>query len=1628
MITDDTYKFTRTGDGSESRYTFGFKIFEETDVKVAVINPGGSRFSLVRDTHFTVSGLGVNDGGAIQLLQDPVNRYTDGNSDNLRAGWTIEISREADYDQELSIGNQQELNRQDIETALDKLTVLIQQLRRERVDWEGEWDTETTYHLGALVFYNGSLWHSLKNDNLCRVPGTTAADQPFTGDIASCEPGEGYWENLLERVDISDETLGDLSNVAKAVDSADNGLILKRVAGVWEAAMEVVGGATPEQLRQAIAGFNDPRITRLDQAIRNLSLRGLFDLTDVTRSTPLLSGQVLQRTQDGWINGPGLPTRWSSGVTYTAGTLVYRSGRIYIALRNNSGQDPLSSPADWDEFHITPWSNGRTYGLNQLAMHNGGVWVSLSATNRNNTPAAGSTHWRAIGGSGGGLPVWSATPTYAAGEFVVRHGHIFVSRGTQGVRPNQNKDPADNAGGNNHFWDRTAAATIYHPNLTYYEDEIVSSGNTLFVVDARTVKNVVPAASATEWSAFSAGGTGSGGGLTTWATGTTYARQDVVVYMGKPYVSLGDNNQGRNPSTETVWWRHLGFLWWNNVDTFRAGSVVFYEPGQAFYYTPGGAGGTVPGSTSTYNSGVNRGRLIWERIGGGSGGGVDWTASRTTPHSNDLIPLGTTGTKDTYGDRRHLDVAPITNLPANLAPRNLDNNPYFILASQDISAFALRGDSYRPPATVVPDISLNVPVPILEFVDLFRNEKIPFVLLIDKNTSSSIASGASTHGRVILLVGESVSGNSGGNIGQVDFVRHAPRPGNARAEHNFLVGYTANVGTITIPGRNGGNPITVGGYIFNGTAEYPLFGAANFMGPNTFRFYIQPPQSQGPSGFTKRYSLDVVSLTRQDDDSTSESHTVTFEDFASAVDDKLGFNHHLSQINAKDRDQDRVIQSNREEADTNAAKLAQLVAEIKTGTGVTGLTKFFESLGEAGAGETVSRQIALTTRAFTISGQPVHTVRERQVDLTDGNFPQPLPFVDIDFGTNLTEWVLGLTNRTTRTANLVLNITEDGNRRNLSFSRPSLGQSEPVIYAGSNPASATPVVDNYGIFIRENLILLAANTEATFPNVRMTMTMAATWNIFPYLSNGDEILADAVVFGTASFRLPGGSFDLHIRRGTTEMTLQALTDLRAGDILLKSTPERPNFVPPLAFDSVGSRQGARYLVPPERGFNTTSLAARQNLSTSAVALNAEINSATAYGYVFSGATGHDHAGVGANTWGAAYHFWYLLWARFLDRYIGFKTSRPGVTDPTLLFDFSDESNQKTWVIGPMSAAIRTEVERLYQAAAGANPAAKVGAAAQAIKAQFALHIPQPGLPSMAFTPASGNFDMTLAELVSPTRTETYLRRVAPSGLGSSRPRLIAASGNNYTLQDGESIIAIYLTVGSRVIPIHILVADLTSTARTYIVDSRNAMSSAGDDNNTHAGVMASISGRVVTLSSGTGRASQILQGTISRVYGLAIQGPKGDRGDPGGYLWNETVLSEFAIASSLTDSRSVALSAAWNTFDRIVIYMAPFINTNPTQIAEFNRELADPSVPLDLFQFQALSFDVREALKVARHAAVAGRMANLMFIDPGGNMEYMRVTNQVNRNRYTSLLLNTFSPTGQAQASIGIVAVVGVNH
>ena len=316
---------------------------------------------------------------------------------------------------------------------------------------------------------------------------------------------------------------------------------------------------------------------------------------------------------------------------------------------------------------------------------------------------------------------------------------------------------------------------------------------------------------------------------------------------------------------------------------------------------------------------------------------MDWARyPNTQVHDGDLVPIGSPGaSRDFYnGERRQLDVAATTNIPALFNPQTLTQ--LYLWGSPDANTGRLNtpGVALNFARGVTTPPAADAPFSAIILRDIYHNEDIPCALIVGRGG----VGGFPALGRVILLVGESASGNSGGNMGVVTLTRSSPRPGNQRAEHNYQVAYTANIGQI--------NGVAVGGYVFEGTTEYPLTGTASFLTPGAFRFWFKFPTTNIGGHESRRYSFQAVSISRRNTSITT--HDASMKAIADNVDEQLGINHHLSQINAKDTDQDRLIQANREEADTNAAKLTQLIAEIKSGTETSGLTRFLKVSAKLG--------------------------------------------------------------------------------------------------------------------------------------------------------------------------------------------------------------------------------------------------------------------------------------------------------------------------------------------------------------------------------------------------------------------------------------------------------------------------------------------------------------------------------------------------------------------------------------------------------------------------------------------------------------------------------------------------------
>lgn len=102
--------------GSQAVFSYGFKIFDDDDLAVVLTDSLGAETVLTKTTHYTVSGVGDDNGGDVTTIAT----YASGN--------TITIDLSVPMTQEASLSNQGSILPAVIERALDYMAQAILQL------------------------------------------------------------------------------------------------------------------------------------------------------------------------------------------------------------------------------------------------------------------------------------------------------------------------------------------------------------------------------------------------------------------------------------------------------------------------------------------------------------------------------------------------------------------------------------------------------------------------------------------------------------------------------------------------------------------------------------------------------------------------------------------------------------------------------------------------------------------------------------------------------------------------------------------------------------------------------------------------------------------------------------------------------------------------------------------------------------------------------------------------------------------------------------------------------------------------------------------------------------------------------------------------------------------------------------------------------------------------------------------------------------------------------------------------------------------------------------------------------------------------------------------------------------
>ena len=118
-VSSTTNKATYSGNGTTTAFTVPFYFLEAADLQVILRSSAGVETVQTLTSQYTVTGAGVASGGTVTMLTAPAS------------GTTLTVLRNVSPTQETDLLPNDRLPAESLETALDKLTMLVQQLDEE---------------------------------------------------------------------------------------------------------------------------------------------------------------------------------------------------------------------------------------------------------------------------------------------------------------------------------------------------------------------------------------------------------------------------------------------------------------------------------------------------------------------------------------------------------------------------------------------------------------------------------------------------------------------------------------------------------------------------------------------------------------------------------------------------------------------------------------------------------------------------------------------------------------------------------------------------------------------------------------------------------------------------------------------------------------------------------------------------------------------------------------------------------------------------------------------------------------------------------------------------------------------------------------------------------------------------------------------------------------------------------------------------------------------------------------------------------------------------------------------------------------------------------------------------------
>ena len=317
--------------------------------------------------------------------------------------------------------------------------------------YRGTWNRNTGYQIGDFVSLNGTLWHVIRQTTN-QQPGMSDYFKPvsfhyvpyslsttyYPGDITTDNNGDKLYENISTHRGFTNN-----STYFRLIITAPRGL----------QGAQGIQGATGSRGSTGATGATGSR--------------GATGATGPAGRNP---------AQGAWL----------SGTAYLTNDLVTRNNRLFFALRNSTGRNPLSSPQDWSEVEAGLWKGNYAsnviYGQGDIVQDNSIMYYSLGNNNRGNTPVSSSSAWQSMHGTSGRdafQGTWRNSISYLLGDMVVSNGNFYIA-----LRNNSAKAPSTSTSDWKSLASGSGGVKVEAVNSIAERDAITDSGAvTLATVD-----------------------------------------------------------------------------------------------------------------------------------------------------------------------------------------------------------------------------------------------------------------------------------------------------------------------------------------------------------------------------------------------------------------------------------------------------------------------------------------------------------------------------------------------------------------------------------------------------------------------------------------------------------------------------------------------------------------------------------------------------------------------------------------------------------------------------------------------------------------------------------------------------------------------------------------------------------------------------------------------------------------------------------------------------------------------------------------------------------------------------------------------------------------------------------------